>query len=151
MAGFNFSVRNGKRWSPRAIATLVSLAFFLYRSSQPPVSLYKVKKSGNRGRFSSNSRSCRSSCPEYSHAFVSVSHYVFPCVTRYLCVTPVSYTCAACAAFLLSRRGLFVSFRDCSPERVRVISIARLWTLPPLHLQPIDVIVSDDPCVEILS
>ncbi len=23
MAGFNFSVRNGKRWSPRAIATLV--------------------------------------------------------------------------------------------------------------------------------
>ncbi len=23
VAGFNFSVRNGKRWSPRAIATLV--------------------------------------------------------------------------------------------------------------------------------
>ena len=25
VAGFNFSVRNGKRWSPRAIATLISL------------------------------------------------------------------------------------------------------------------------------
>ena len=30
-------------------------------------------------------------------------------------------------------------------ERVRVISIARLWTSPSLHLRPIDVIVSDDP------
>ena len=40
---------------------------------------------------------------------------------------------------------------SCDPERVRVISIARLRTLPPLHLQPIDVIVFDDPCVEILS
>ena len=26
VAGFNFSVRNGKRWSPRAVATLVSLS-----------------------------------------------------------------------------------------------------------------------------
>ena len=31
------------------------------------------------------------------------------------------------------------------PERVRAISIARLRTLPPLHLRPIDVIVSDGP------
>ena len=30
-------------------------------------------------------------------------------------------------------------------ERVRAISIARLWTLPPLHLQPIYVVVCDDP------
>ena len=37
------------------------------------------------------------------------------------------------------------------PERVRVISIARLRTLPPLHLQPIAVIVFDAPCVEFLS
>ena len=46
---------------------------------------------------------------------------------------------------------LFYSFWHCCPERVWVISIARLWTLPPLHLQPIDVIVFDDPYVEILS
>ena len=37
------------------------------------------------------------------------------------------------------------------PERVRVISIARLRTLPPVHLQPIDVLVLNDPYVEILS
>ena len=33
----------------------------------------------------------------------------------------------------------------CSPERVRVISIARLRTLPPVHLQPIYVVVFNDP------
>ena len=41
VAGFNFSVRNGKRWSPRAIATLMSLQGLL------PVAgcrLCKVKK-----------------------------------------------------------------------------------------------------------
>ena len=37
------------------------------------------------------------------------------------------------------------------PERVWVISIARLRTLPPVDLQPIDVIVFDDPYMEILS
>ena len=38
-----------------------------------------------------------------------------------------------------------------SPERVWVISIARLRTLLPVYLRPIDVIVFDGPCVEILS
>ena len=37
------------------------------------------------------------------------------------------------------------------PERVWAISIARLSASPRLHLRPIDVIVSDGPCVEILS
>ena len=36
-------------------------------------------------------------------------------------------------------------------ERVWVISIARLRTLPPVDLQPIYVIVFDDPYMEILS
>ncbi len=36
-------------------------------------------------------------------------------------------------------------------ERVWVISIARLCALLHLHLQPIDVIVCDDPYMEILS
>ncbi len=42
---FNFSVRNGKRWSPHAIATLVlfSVGFVLPHGSGPP---YKVGKSG---------------------------------------------------------------------------------------------------------
>ena len=39
----------------------------------------------------------------------------------------------------------------CVPERVWVISIARLCMLPYLHLRPIDVIVFDDPYMEILS
>ena len=40
---------------------------------------------------------------------------------------------------------------DCSPERVWVISMARLRTLPPVHLPPIDVLVLNDPYMEILS
>ena len=44
----------------------------------------------------------------------------------------------ACGTFALSTG-------TCVPERVRAISIARLWTLPPLHLQPIYVIVFDGP------
>ena len=36
-------------------------------------------------------------------------------------------------------------------ERGWVISIARLRTLPPVYLRPIDVIVFDGPYVEILS
>ncbi len=45
---------------------------------------------------------------------------------------------------------LFVCW-DCSQERVWAISIARLCALPRLHLRPINVIVFDGPCVEILS
>ena len=38
-----------------------------------------------------------------------------------------------------------------TPERVRAISIARLWPSRTLHLRPIYVVVCDDPNVEILS
>ena len=48
------------------------------------------------------------------------------------------------------RRGLRF-WGDCSPERVRAISTARLCALPRLHLQPINVVVFNGPCVEILS
>ena len=43
------------------------------------------------------------------------------------------------------------SFGISFPERVWVISIARLRALPPVDLQPIYVIVFDGPYVEILS
>ena len=49
-----------------------------------------------------------------------------------------------------SRSQLFI-WGTCVPERVWVISIARLRTLPPLHLRPIYVIVFNDPYMEILS
>ena len=56
-------------------------------------------------------------------------------------VAVVSVACVSVFCFVL---GLL-------PERVWVISIARLRTLPPVDLQPIDVIVFDDPYMEILS
>ena len=46
---------------------------------------------------------------------------------------------------LIGRPFCFVLFVCLVSERVWVISIARLRTLPPVHLRPIDVIVSDDP------
>ena len=44
-------------------------------------------------------------------------------------------------------RGLYFSCRGGMPpaERVRAISTARLWASQPLHLPPIDVVVSDGP------
>ena len=50
-----------------------------------------------------------------------------------------------------SGRPLVFYRGTCVPERVRAISTARLYALPRLHLRPIDVIVFDGPCVEILS
>ena len=38
----------------------------------------------------------------------------------------------------------------CASERVRVISIARLPTLPPLHLRPIYVLVLNDPLGDLI-
>ena len=55
----------------------------------------------------------------------------------------------AAAAFSLRYRVLL--WGSCDPERVRVIRIARLRTLPPVHLRPIDVVVYNDPWMEILS
>ena len=62
---------------------------------------------------------------------------------------------------VLRFRALFVCFPSLRPcgrsdgclfaERGWVISIARLRTLPPVYLRPIDVIVFDGPYVEILS
>ena len=46
------------------------------------------------------------------------------------------------------REAAWVGLRQ---ERVWVISIARLRTLPPVHLQPIYVVVCNDPYMEILS
>ena len=40
---------------------------------------------------------------------------------------------------------VFVLYLGLLPERVRVISIARLRTLLPVYLRPIDVIVFDGP------
>ena len=62
--------------------------------------------------------------------------------------------CGICPDFFdfLNFLDFYFSFLgDCSPERVWVISMARLRTLPPVHLPPIDVLVLNDPYMEILS
>ena len=101
VAGFNFSVRNGKRWSPRAMATLVYLF--------PGTGTYRPAGMGQVG------------------STLEAMTYLF--YSRLL----LSYT-------------ITCYFGDYTPqERVRAISIARLWTLLPLHLQPIYVVVCNDP------
>ena len=56
-----------------------------------------------------------------------------------------------CGTPAIGSSACFVFWGTCVPERVRAISTARLYALPRLHLRPIDVIVFDGPCVEILS
>ena len=134
VAGFNFSVRNGKRWSPRAIATLVSLHSQCLRDT----GRYKVKKS------------------------VDILPEGGEIITRFACLVGAEYVTITLAAVVChsdggGRGGGFLASiprlarGSCDPERVRVISIARLRTLPPVHLRPIDVVVYNDPWMEILS
>ena len=61
---------------------------------------------------------------------------------------PIHDIIASCPCLVLScgcipqtRQGWWMH----PQERVRAISIARLYTLPHLHLRPIDVVVFDDP------
>ncbi len=58
---------------------------------------------------------------------------------------------AACPGIFPDGCSLQFFFLDLSPERVRVISIARLSASPHVHLRPIYVFVLNDPYVEILS
>ena len=90
----------------------------------------------------------RSSLAHVSQKFDS---RLLPFVSRFACATSAAAAFASIAAGIFRSTFQSYSWGSCDPERVRVISIARLRTLPPMHLQPIDVIVFDDPCVEILS
>ena len=58
-------------------------------------------------------------------------------------VSPLA--CLLCLYFVPVPQPRLRLARVSCPERVRVISIARLRTLPPVHLRPIDVIVFDGP------
>ena len=62
--------------------------------------------------------------------------------TRGVCVCDFAYAAlrAACA-----RPVLLLPGGTPPAERVRAISTARLWASQPLHLPPIDVVVSDGP------
>ena len=96
--------------------------------------------------------------PRYGH-LSKVKKGLAPEVTFYSLtsflpsISRVSLLCSAFAFSFSYALGLpFVLFMGAVPqERVWVISIARLRTLPPVHLRPIDVVVFDDPYMEILS
>ena len=74
-----------------------------------------------------------------------------PSRTFHSCLDLCLRVCQVRCSVKLSLFFFFFILAILSPERVWVISIARLRTLPPVHLQPIDVVVFDDPYVEILS
>ena len=118
VAGFNFSVRNGKRWSPRAMATLVF--FFFLAPVVVTVSLFQDLSGSFRPVW------VRSAALWKRKNLYSVS-----------------VTASACLAYATYTLFFFGGFYP--QERVRAISIARLWTLLPLHLQPIYVVVFNDP------
>ena len=161
--GFNFSVRNGKRWSPPAVAALSRLCAVRlggYGFRRAPAALWglrlRMRRCCGRGggvhegslgdarRACGGAASCargRTLSEEESRGRERADADACP---------------AAVAAALLP----CVLFFRPPPfggggriwERVRAISIARLWASPPLHLRPIDVVVSDGPSkMDILS
>ncbi len=98
---FNFSVRNGKRWSPHAVITLVSFSVLQGRRSRRPRTLCR-QRSVHTGSVESS-----------THGRLTVPLRVYVVVSL--------------------------------PES-RAISTARLSVSPHVHLRPIDVVVSDGPC-----
>ena len=103
----NFSVRNGKRWDPHAMAALVRFC--------SPDGLEARGCGGKRNHRGERSRG----------------------KTRGLRRDDLLRKSAPHACSLVARNSRAESFR--------VISTARLRTLPPVHLQPIDVVVFNDP------
>ena len=119
MVRLNFSVRNGKRWDPHAITTLVSL----YSPTAMPAGVMVIEIiAGNAavpwrcGREPSTTL-CALSRTQRLHSDSG----------------PTALVC-----FCLGER---ISHRKSS----RVISTTRLRTLPPVHLPPINVVVFNDP------
>ena len=66
--------------------------------------------------------------------------------------TPSRFSSLHAVSFTLSTLShLHAPERESRQESFRVISTARLRTLPPVHLPPIHVVVCNDPDMEILS
>ena len=148
---FNFSVRNGKRWNPHAITTLVRFSIFGFSFASLSCSLFEqlryaqASKTPCKVKKRCNWKRSRSS-----------EYFFFRIINRLsqrLCYRlPVDVVLAIEIVFVMIyivKSSLF--FWDFSQERVWAISIARLCTLPYLHLRPIDVLVLNGPYVEILS
>ena len=127
----NFSVRNGKRWDPHAIITLMS-------SSGP--------RPGSRG-----GQWCLEAMTGTPRDGMRLRCLLHPCscsraetATARLVTLLDGPGASAMPAYGLS--GLFLLLRGSQPrESLRVISTARLNVSPRLHLPPIDVVVFNDP------
>ena len=117
----NFSVRNGKRWDPHAITTLLPSSPY---GASCMCRGCVIKKRNHRGNAARENHSRDLNC--YSSYF----HRARP-FCLYLSRPPHR-----------SPRG---PARGSRQESFRVISTARLRTLPPVHLPPINVVVFNDP------
>ena len=122
MVRLNFSVRNGKRWDPHAITTLLPFSPD-GASSVPRLCCLKKKPSGGTLRAKTFSRDS----------------------TDIRTVLTSSQPVSACFVSLCRNRRTPNCARGALQENFRVISTARLRTLPPVHLPPINVVVFNDP------
>ena len=123
MVRLNFSVRNGKRWDPHAITTLVRFQCACHLCGAAPVIRLK-EISGNAGLNSLIEQASRIRAPS---ALRKASGRLRP-----------HFGASPLPPF---SRGAIKT----TPESFRVISTARLRPSPTLHLQPINVVVSNDP------
>ncbi len=120
MIRFNFSVRNGKRWNPYAILTLVSLfrSPFRFFSFGRPVSAVRLRGAALWGK--------KSDRPEARKNKLRLSH------TSNIFVNRASFS-----ASFPEGKGHYTE--------LRAISTARLNASPRLHLRPINVVVFNGP------
>ena len=119
---FNFSVRDGKRWNPHAVFTLMSLFRSLFRFTLERFPFFRS--------FTPDGRL-----------------FGFAALWRKRVHTGVADPCESVAQRAsLSARLVFVSFL----RNFRAISTARLSMSPCLHLRPIDVVVCDGPLRDLI-
>ena len=120
----NFSVRNGKRWDPHAMTTLLPF--------QPKRRIGLCRGCDDLKRPSGERY--------YAKTFIAIPF-----------LRPSEYLSSPSLQLYLSANPSRHAPRGSRQESFRVISTARLRTLPPVHLPPINVVVCNDPNKEILS
>ena len=128
-AGFNFSVRDGKRWSPRAVPALVFCFSGTRPSGRPLAAPARSARGALCPRRRTSGSETRSATPRRRPSGRSRAR-----------------ACAPCMFSVLLRRHPLPRRRGDSPFRsLRAISTARLSVSPRLHLRPIHVVVCDGP------
>ena len=119
MVRLNFSVRNGKRWDPHAITTL----FLPFSARTPHLACGAAVMTEKDHRGNAFTRKPLARLNRSKSLSIEPARFA----SYFTIHTPT--TCGS--------RSLQESFR--------VISTARLRTLPPVHLPPIYVVVCNDP------